>query len=846
MKLKTILSRPDVRGSIISIAVMALIAVVFFYPDNFDGNVLSQEDVRQGLANGEEARAFQEATGETTRWSNSLFSGMPTFQISPSYPSDGLFKWVNGVYSLGLPGCSGLVMMMMLGMYIMLMSLGMRWYYSLLGAVAWGFSSYYIIIIGAGHLWKFYTLTYVPPTLGGVMLAYRGRLLPGAALGAFGLMMQISWNHIQMTYYFMFVAAILAMSYLIFAIRDKKTVQWAKATGALLAAAALGVAANTPNLYFTSRYAPESIRGGHSELSKPDAPASNGLDKDYITQYSYGKMETLTLLIPNVKGGASALPRNGHLEFASLLDLPDAPEAMREGNLNQLEQQLLGGYSQYFGEPESTNGPVYVGVILCALFLLGCLTVKGPLKWALLFATLLSVALAWGRNFMPLTDFFINIVPAYNKFRTPESILVIAQFAMPVLGILGLRQLFADRGSRRNLKALYVSFGLVAILCLIGWLNPGFYQGSPYEGDAEMIQNQMLGAIRMGYPAEQVEQMFAPAYTHIAPVAARLRHGLVAADSLRSLIFVLLAGGALVWGVRKGRTAWAVGAVGLLVLVDLYGVDKRYLNHESFNRPVKQVITADAADRAILADTAMNYRVMPMGQDIVRPDRSYFHKSVGGYHAAKLARYNDLLEGYLYPAAMSPDGATTPVVDMLNVKYQIYCPDKVYVNPGALGNAWLVENVEFADTPDEEFAALQSINPAAEAVADSRFRPLLGGKAAAKAPGDTVYETSYAPNRLTYNIKTTNGGVAVFSEVYFPWGWEATVDGNPVEIGRVNYILRAIAVGPGEHQIVMTFKPRAVTTACIVAGVAAVLIYLLVIAAIVRAVKRRREEAAKA
>lgn len=839
----SIIKRPAVWGTIVSIAVMAIVAIAFFYPDNFDGRVLSQEDVRQGIANGEEARAYHDATGHTTRWTNSLFSGMPTFQISPSYPSDGMFRWVNSLFSLGLPGCSGLIMMMMLGMYIMLMTLGLRWYLSLIGALAWGLSSYFIIIIGAGHLWKFYTLTYVPPTIGGVMLAYRGRILAGSALGAFGLMMQISWNHIQMTYYFMFVVLILAISYGVKSWREKTLKVWGKATGALILAAALGVGANLPNLYFTSRYAPVSIRGGHSELAADDAKqTSSGLDKDYITQYSYGLSETFTLAIPNVKGGASVLPADGHLKYASLADLPDASEAMSRGDLNSLERDLMQGYSQYFGEPQSTNGPVYVGVIICALFLFGCFVVRGPAKWALLAATLLSIALAWGRNLMPLTDLFIDIVPGYNKFRTPESILVIAQFAMPVLGILALRTLFTEPSRHWLRPAFCASFGLVGIICVAGWLMPSIFGTTEYAGDMQMIQKNMFLAIQAGHPAEQVQELFSSGYVNIAPVAEDLRHGLVASDSFRSLIYLLLAGGA-VWIImnRPARKWYALGALGILIVVDLYGVDKRYLNHESFNTPVNQTIVADAADRYILADTAMNYRVMPMGQDITRPDRSFFHKSVGGYHAAKLSRYNDILEHYLFADAVSTDGHVSPVSDMLNVKYLIYGPQQVVANPDALGNAWLVESVSFVDTPDEEFEAVGVINPASEAVADRKFEPLLAGKATLVFPGDTIYETSYAPDLLTYNVRTANGGVAVFSEVYFPWGWEATIDGKPVEIGRVNYILRAIPVEPGEHQIVMTFRPKAVGTTTTVAIISSLLIYLLIGAAIWKGVKCRNE-----
>lgn len=828
MNIKEYIKRPSVWGTLIALAVMAAVAVAFFYPDNFDGNVLSQDDVRQGIANGEEARAYHDATGETTRWTNSLFSGMPTFQISPSYPSDGLFKWINSLYSFGLPGCSGLLMMMMLGMYIMLMAMGTRWYLSLIGAIAWGFSSYYIIIIGAGHLWKFYTLTYVPPTIGGVIVAYRGRLLTGAALTAFGMMMQISWNHIQMTYYFGFLILILAICYFVEARRTKALKAWWKSSCVLALAALIGVASNAPNLYFTSRYTPESIRGGHSELTLGKDPnaSTGGLDKDYITQYSYGRGETLTLMIPNIKGGASAYPKDGKLQYASIVDLDGAHDKM--SGLNSRELQYLPYSTQYFGEPESTNGPVYVGVIICALFLFGCCIVKGPLKWGLLAATLLSIGLAWGRNLMPLTDLFISLVPGYSKFRTPESILVVAELTMPVLAILALCKAFTTDDRKSLLKPLAISFGIVGLLCLVGWLAPGIYGSTTHASD---VTEQLIVA---GYTKAEISA----AMPNITSVITDLRHSLVAADSLRSLIFVLLGGGALYWWIKGGKKGYVAGALGVLILVDLYGVDKRYVNHESFNKPVRQTIVADAADRAILADTTANYRVLPMGQAVAQPDRSYFHKSVGGYHAAKLARYNDVFNNYLVAAAQGAPEADG-VVNMLNAKYRIYGPDSVALNPGALGNAWLVDNISYVDSPDNEFLALQIIDPATEAVADGRFANVLG-EAIPKVPGDTIYETSYSPNRLTYSATTARGGVAVFSEVYFPWGWQATVDGEPVEIGRVNYILRAIKLPAGHHTVEMVFKVDAVKTTCAVASVATFFIYILMLAAIVYPFYRRR------
>lgn len=846
LNFQNFLKRPRVWGSLVSIVVMMLIAMAFFYPDNVEGNVLKQGDVIQGMANGEEARAYKEETGITTRWTNSLFSGMPTFQISPSYPSSSLLKWINSVYSCGLPGCSGLIMMMMLGMYIMLISIGKKWYLALIGAVAWGFSSYYIIIIAAGHLWKFYTLAYVPPTIAGVILAYRGRLLPGAALTAFGMTMQFYWNHPQMTYYFGFLIVILAISYLVVAFRTKAMRGWLTASGVIILATMLGVAANAPNLYFTSKYSSESIRGGHSELTldnQDDKSTSGGLDKEYITQYSYGKVETFSLMIPDIKGGTSK----------SLDELPGAKEKIKEANLNDAEKQFLKYHTQYFGGEEGTSGPVYVGVIICALFLLGCLIVRGPLKWALIAATILSIGLAWGRNFMPLTDLFLSLVPGYNKFRTPESILVVAQFTMPLMAVLALCTLFSTRNRRQLLKPFYIAFGIVAGLCFIGWIAPGFYGSTQYVADpTPRIMNQ----IEQQYPGQNISEAqislnmiginsnesLAQADEAVAPVVKSMRRSLVSSDSMRSLLFVLLAGALIFWWLKGGKKEVVIGALGILILVDLYGIDKRYINHKSFNKPVEQTITPTAADSQILADPDPYYRVVPL-DNFSSPVPSYFHKSVGGYHAAKLARYNDILEKYLYPglsgsASPQMQKAASNVLNMLNAKYFINGPSAtdVYPNPDALGNAWFVDNISYVDSPDDEFLELSVIDPASQAVADKKFEKILGTSRPV-APGDFIRLTSYAPDKLSYKARSTNGGVAVFSDVFFPWGWEATIDGKPVEIGRVNYILRAIPVPAGDHEIIMSFNPpvKAVDTIATVAiFILYILIYILIMFSIVR------------
>lgn len=838
--IRRIINEPQVWGSIVSIAVMAIIALAFFYPDSMDGNTLQQHDVQQGIANGEEARAFEEATGETTRWTNSLFGGMPTFQIAPSYPSNSLFEWIGKVYSLGLPTTSGLVMMMMMGMYWLLITLRRRWYYALVGAVAWGFSSYFIIIIGAGHIWKFLTLTYVPPTIAGIILAYRGRYMAGGSIAALALMMQIAANHIQMTYYFGFLIIILAIACLVKAVQEKKVSVWVRGSATLLGAVLLAVAANSPSLYNTYRYTSQTIRGGHSELTSPgsDNVAGDGLDRDYITQYSYGRSETFSLLIPNIKGGASAKPVAGQMRPMNLSDIDGADKALRDSGLQAPEQQYIQQFvSQYFGEPEGTNGPVYVGAIIFALFVLGVIIVKGPLKWALLIATLLSIALAWGRNFMSLTDLFIDIVPMYNKFRTPESILVIAQFAMPVLGVMALQQVLTARDRERlhYMKVTAYAFGGVALLCLAGWLFPGIYGSAISEGDRQIAVMIGESLQQQGYGADVVSA-YSIANPRIAAVVTELRHSMVSADSGRSLLLVLLAGCTILTTMNMRREQLGALVIGGLVLIDLYSVDKRYVDHDSFTEPAPAAarIPMTQADRVILEDHGY-YRVMPMGALFQSADPSYYHKSLGGYHAAKLTRYQDMIERHLLPAASGAfNEVNLNVINMLNGKYIIDPEGRVIPNPDALGNAWLVDTLTYVDGADAEMAALDSLDPSTAAVADRAFADILGDKARVTAPGDTVMLTDYQPNELTYKYKTAGGALAVFSEVYFPWGWNAVLDnGTELPIGRVDYLLRAVNLPAGEGTLTMRFDPRSLHVTGTIATIAILLIYLWIIAAVV-------------
>ena len=844
-QIKQFLRSRSFIGTIVSLLAIAAISLAFFYPDALEGNVLRQHDMQQGAAIGHEAEAFREATGETTRWTNSLFSGMPTFQIAPSYPSSALINWVNTLMGLGLPSPANLVAMMMIGFFILLLSMKMRWYVALTGAIAYGFSSYFIIIIGAGHIWKFVTLAYVPPTIAGVLLCYRGRYLSGGAMTAFFAMMQIASNHVQMTYYFMFVIAGISIAILIWSAGRGQLRRWLAATGVLAVAGIIAAGANLPSLYNTYEYSKETMRGGHSELTQPDNSAnssSGGLDRDYITQYSYGTAETFTLLIPDLKGGASMKPEKGSSKMLTLADTDKARDLAAKGEIDRQELQYLGYMSQYFGEPEGTNGPVYVGALIVALFILGCIIVKGPIKWALLALTALSILLALGRNCMWLTDLMIDHMPMYSKFRTVESILVIAEFTMPLLAIMALQKLLTTPDAwQRFRRPMTWSFGTVLALCLAGILIPGIY-GSPIGGSDRQIDAMISQSLSAGGADQATLQYFSLENPRIYAAVETIRTSMVSGDALRS--FMIVATGAIVLAVcMRGRlkAGVAIGAIGAIVLLDLFTVDKRYVDSESF--VAKRLALAPQfplsdADRAILADTSMNYRVMDM-QRFWQADPSYHHKSIGGYHAAKLTRYQDLIDRHLQPLLSgNPSEADFRVLDMLNARYVITGQGEAVLNDRALGNAWIADSLIYVDGADAEMAALSEIDPAQTAVADRRFTAALGESTVAKTPGDTIFETTYAPNRLTYHARSAKGGVAVFSEVYFPWGWKATIDGKEAEIGRVNYLLRAMRIPAGSHTIEMRFAPDSLKPTTATAYASIILVYLALAAAIAAGFRR--------
>lgn len=884
-RILSLVKSPQFYGFFIATAILAIIALAFFYPADIEGLSLKQADMQQGAANGQEGLVFQQQTGEKALWTNSLFSGMPTFQISPEYESDSLFSWINSVYGLGLPSPANLLFMMMFGFLILLFVMKMRWYFALLGAIAWGFSSYFVIIIGAGHIWKFLALSYVPPTIAGLILCYRGRYFCGAAMTALFAMLQLHSNHPQMSYYFGLVMGVMAVCYLVSLLKEKKFKQWLLGSVALLVAGGLAIGANAPSLYNTYEYQKETKRS-QSELTplpsadkdgqaKADAPKpTGGMPYEQIVGWSYGGTESLSLLIPDIKGGASAKPVAGQMTSKSLAQLDGAKEA-----LDKPGGELLNYFTQYFNDSEGTNGPVYVGAIILALFLMGCFIVKGPLKWSLLIMTVLSVLLALGSNFSALTDFMIYNFPLYNKFRAVESILVIAEFCIPLLAVMCLWQIFRSQKAWHQYKTAFIGvFGFLCLVCLMFVCFPSLSGSAITQNDQyyAMMYQQQLSQYLASQPgmtqALYDQYMYSCSLDNPELVSSieSLRYGMVRSDAFRSLIFLLLGGACVFFLMRdKGRKWLPVAGVTVLTLLDLYGVDKRYVSQESFcdaEASAAPMVASDAIDKGILQDTTMSYRVLDIpGFDL--PNRSYFHKMIGGYHAAKLNRYEDLIQRRIKPMlsvgykpeyrnisdsllaeydaesqeALLQLQANYRVLDMLNAKY-IITGDKdapVIINSRALGNAWLVDSVKYVDGADAEMAALSEINVGEEAVADTKFRDVIGMDTSPAAPGDTIYMTSYTPNTLTYKAKVTSPTLAVFSEVYFPWGWKAFIDDKPAKLARVNYVLRAMTIPAGSHDIRMTFDPDSIHTTSTIAYICVTFIYMLVIFALFVAYGRR-------
>ena len=825
---------------LIAILAFVLLSFAYFFPADIENRILFQHDTAAGAGAGQEVKEYYEQTGERSRWTNSLFGGMPMYQIAPSYDSTKSLQWVQKAYQLFLPDYVCLTFMLMLGFYILLRVFGIPVWLAGLGGIMWAFSSYFFILISAGHIWKFITLAYVPPTIAGIVLAYRGKLLWGGILTALFVALQITSNHVQMSYYFFFVILFFVGAYFEKAWRTKTLPQFFKASAVLIVAALVGIAANVSNLYHTYAYSKETMRGKSELVQTGDAAkqTSSGLDRDYITQWSYGIDETLTLLVPNFKGGASAA-------------LSQSETAMSKAN--PMYSSLYGSLTQYFGTQPMKSGPVYVGAFVLFLFVLGCFIVKGPLKWALIGATFFSIVLSWGKNFMPLTDFFIDYVPLYNKFRAVSSILVIAEFTIPLLAIFALKRLLEEPEIlKQEKKPLGISLLLTAGIALLLAVAPGSI-GSGYvpAQEAQMLQNA-------------VNQQMIPA-NELSGILANLgemRAELVSSDALRSFIIIGI-GCSLLWLYASGklRSSLTIAGITILCLADMWGVNKRYLNDAQFvpHSIRTETFTKTNTDELILQDTSLDYRVLNFATSTFDDNNtSYWHKSVGGYHPAKLRRYQEMIEHHISPEMQaaykaiataggemdSVDANKFRILNMLNTKYFIFPAGQQrqtvpILNPHAYGNAWFVNKVQYVNNANEEIDALDSIIPTETAVVDARFKDVLKGTTESyKDSLSSIRLTSYTPNRLTYETNNAQDGIAVFSEIYYPDGWHVTIDGQPAELARADYILRTMYVPAGQHTIEMRFDP---TSLHVTEGIAYGALALLVIGIIVAVLIAKRK-----
>ena len=823
---------PDV----LVVIIFVVISFAYFFPADLDGRILYRHDSSAGRGAGQETAEYHERTGKVSRWSNATFSGMPTYQTAPSYQSVSVLNQAVKAYHLWLPENVWYVFAYLLGFYILLRAFDFRQSLAALGSIVWAFSSYFFIIIAAGHIWKVMALAYLPPMIAGIVLAYRGKYLWGFIVTAIFAAFEVDANHVQMTYYYLFIILFMIIAYLVDAIRKKRMAQFVKATAVCAAGALIGILMNISNLYHTWQYAQESMRG-KSELVKKDAAnqTSSGLDRDYITQWSYGVDETWTLLVPNAKGGAS-------------VPLAANTEAMKKADPNfmQIYQQL----GQYWGDQPGTSGPVYVGAFVLMLFILGLFIVKGPIKWALLAATILSILLSWGHNFMPFTNFFLDYIPMYSKFRTVASILVIAEFTIPLLAMMALKKIVDEPDLlTKKAKFVYISFGLTGGISLLFALMPTLFF-------SDFISSQELEAFK-SIPAE-----------YLSPLESNLRsirESIFTADCWRSF-WIIVIGTLLLflYKFKKLKAEYMVGAIAILCLIDMWQVNKRYLNDEMFvEKSVReQAQPMTQTDRQILQDKSLDYRVLNLASNTFNENEtSYYHKSIGGYHAAKLRRYQELIDAYIspemqkmMPAIAKAGGDMTkvngdslfPVLNMLNAKYFIVplqANQTVAIeNPYVYGNAWFVDKVTYVKNANEELGALGKLNLRHEAVADARFQSQLG-ESKNQDSTSIVKLTAYEPNQLTYDVRSATGGIVVFSEIFYP-EWTATVDGKPVEIGRVDYVLRALNVDKGHHKVVLTFDPKSVKQTETIAYLSYGVLLLVVLFAVY--FKRKEDKKAQA
>ncbi len=786
-----------------AVALFLVITFVFFYP-MLEGKKLKATDTSTYIGGSKEISDFRKSSGEEPLWTNSLFSGMPTYQISTIWKGQYLSQ-VDKIFTLFLKPPAKQVFLYFVGFFVLLLVLGFGIWPAILGATAYAMSSYFFIILEAGHGTKAHAIGYIPLILAGIILAFKGKYLLGAILATFAIGLQLSANHLQITYYTLIIVLTFGISELIFAFKEKQLPSFLKATGVLTVAAIFAVLMNFSNLWATNEYGKYTIRG-KSELADNQQNKTSGLDLDYATQWSYGIAETMTLAIPDFMGGSSSrgLEKNSK-SYEALIN---------NGIAGNQATQIISSLPVYWGPQPFTSGPVYVGAIIVFLFIVGVFIVENRFKWWLVAGTVISIILAWGHNLMPVTEFFMNYFPGYNKFRAVSMTLVIAEFTMPFLALLAVKKVLENRDNIKTRKDVFLSFYIIGGLLLIFAVFGGTFFNFSGSSDPQLI--------KMGYPEWLIEAL------------RNDRQSILQRDALRSLIFVLLAFG-LLWAffTKKIKGQHLIIGLFVLVLIDMGAVNWRYLNHDKFENPsaVSNPFPRTAADDYILKnDKDPNFRVF---NTTVSPfndaSTSYYHKSIGGYHGAKLRRYQDIIDRYLTKGNQE-------VFNMLNTKYFIMSDKNkapiAQLNPEAFGNAWAVKELLLVDNADSEIEALgqSDVDLKSTAVVDKRFAADLNNFKPNSDTTCSIKLNNYAPNNLKYAFNSSKPELVVFSEIYYEKGWNAYIDGELKPHFRANYVLRAMIIPAGKHQIEFKFEPAVYNTGGLVAAGSSLLVFLTVLA----------------
>ena len=785
------------------IVAFAVITLIYFSPV-MHGKRLKQHDIEMYKGMSQEIVDFKAKTGEQSLWTNSMFGGMPAWNIGVPQNSN-LFVYVNKWLRLRLPSSLGAVFISMLGFFILLLVLDCSIWISFIGALAYGFTSYLFIVIGAGHNSKAIAMAYMAPVIAGILLTYKGKYLWGAVLTAMALALEIVAGHLQITYYLLLIVVCILIGEFVETVKTKKYVHFLKASGILVGVAVVAILTCTTTLYANMEFGKETMRG-KPVLTKNVENQTKGLDRDYVTQWSYGIGETWSLMIPNVKGGASAYIGNDN----KALDKCDSRF-----------RSTIAQQNAYWGDQPGTSGPVYGGAIVCFLFVLGLFVVKGKYKWVLLAATVLSILLSWGKNFMGFTDFFLDYVPGYNKFRAVSMTLVIAEVCMPLLAFLALAEIFKNPEMlKQNKKYLYISLGITGGLCLLFYAMPQTFFS--FLSKAEAVQFQQLQAGKDG-----------AIYATFAEQLANARVAIFRADAIRSFLYICIAGIIILLTISgKLNKNYMFPILAALVLVDMYTIDRRYLNNSNFidKRKADKPFAMSEVDRQILNDETLDYRVINLTVSTFNDaSTSYFHKSIGGYSGAKLRRYQDIIDHYLTKRDMN----YWKVLNMLNTRYLIYPKDNQKMasrNYEAFGNAWIVSDIKWVTTPNEEIDAIADTDVRNVAIVNDEFKDVVGDFNASPAEG-AIQLVEYQPNQLRYNFDSSKDELVVFSEIWTKKGWTMWIDGVESPLFRSDYILRSAIVPAGQHEIVMRYEPiiwrvgnaiQLITSLLILAGFVAV------------------------